>query len=115
MNTGGSSDTFYLIRRRIWIPKADVVDNRIREELGFLKDVGDLATQAFHADVFDVNPINLDLSFRGGMEAWYQVRKAGLAGAGWPNERDNLADVSVQANVLERAPSVRIDKTSATN
>ena len=32
--------------------------HRIREELGFLKDIGDLASEAFHRYVVNINPID---------------------------------------------------------
>ena len=91
-----------LLRHRLARAKRNVLGNRAREQEDILLDRRDLRAQAVHTPFAHVNAVDQHAARAGVEGAVDQARQRRLARAGLPDNRDRLAGMRGEADVLQR-------------
>ena len=95
----GCGDEF--VFRRVEATVENVLPQRAVEEEGFLRDNRDLVAQLVQRDVADIVLVDRDLAGGALVEPGQEIDQGRLARAGGADQRDHLAGLRGQGNVLE--------------
>ena len=87
--------------RRAGAAEFDVPADSIVEQNGFLRDHGDLIAEIARGEFPEVRAADADGATRRVVEAQEQIGKRRLAGAAGADERDKLAGLKAQVNVVQ--------------
>src|SRR2546426_12230688 len=102
---GGFDD---LRQRRFEPAEADVVDDRAREKLRYLKHDAHLLTQRLDLQLLDVDTVNKHAAGLGIVEAFDQADQRRLSSAGRADYGDPLPRPDIEGNVLEGSAPAQI-------
>src|SRR6185503_17445863 len=82
---------------------ADVLGDRAVEEEDFLLDDAEQTTIAVYLDLAQIDAIEFDRAFAGIVEASNEVAERRLARATGADQRDHLAGLDIEVDLLEHA------------
>ena len=99
---GGFSD---LVVGRVGASPADVVRDRSGEQLSLLEDESYLMAERFQVVIFDVLAVHKHLSAVGVIEARDKVDERGFSRTGRADDRDDLAFLYVEADIVQHRAS----------
>ena len=97
----GPSGGQYLVVRGVGVAIADVVEDGAREQDRLLGHDADLSTQRVDVDLLQVLPVDGDAPGVRGEEAQQVAHERGLAGPIGAHERDRLATLHVERDMVE--------------
>ena len=81
--------------------KADVLHDRVGEQVGILQDQAELAAKVILADIADIPAIDGDTAAVDLVETRQQVDDGGLAGPGRAHQGEDLPGFGLQRHILE--------------
>ncbi len=99
-----------LVQRGAWPAKGDVLLDGDCEQRGFLQHDADLVAQRVERDRAHVDAVDQHLPVRRVIEAGDEVEHGRLAGAGRPQQGDDLAGLRFERHILQHGMAFRVGK-----